>query len=206
MENEWRVLVDEIMNCKKCELHKYRKNAVPGEGSLNSHIIFVGEAPGAQEDEVGRPFVGAAGKLLTELIHGIGLKREEIYITNIVKCRPPGNRDPEDLEIEACSPYLLRQIMLIKPKVIIALGRHSAKYLFTKAGLSWRNMSTMHGKVYDAMILGLRVKLIATYHPAAALYNPNLRSILQDDFVIIGREIRKTLHEDTGRKTLLDYF
>jgi len=144
--------------------------------------------------------------LLTELIHGIGLKREEVYITNIVKCRPPGNRDPEDSEIDACSPYLLRQIMLIKPKVIIALGRHSAKYLFTNAGLSWRNMSTMHGKAYDAVIQGLRVKLIATYHPAAALYNPNLRSILQDDFVIIGREIRKTLHEDTGRKTLLDYF
>jgi len=206
LENEWRVLVDEIMNCRKCELYKYRKNPVPGEGLLNSHIMFVGEAPGAQEDEVGRPFVGAAGKLLTELIHGIGLKREEVYITNIVKCRPPGNRDPEDSEIDACSPYLLRQIMLIKPKVIIALGRHSAKYLFTKAGLSWRNMSTMHGKVYDAVIQGLRVKLIATYHPAAALYNPNLRSILQDDFEIIGREIRKTLREDTGRKTLLDYF
>jgi DNA polymerase len=112
----------EIVGCTKCELHKSRKNAVPGEGPADAKIMFVGEGPGQNEDELGRPFVGAAGRLLTELLESIGLSRSEVFITNIVKCRPPGNRAPRKPEIEACNPYLMSQIRLIKPRIVCALG------------------------------------------------------------------------------------
>jgi uracil-DNA glycosylase family 4 len=211
LENEWERLIEEIMNCRKCPLYKYRKNPVPGEGRRDAEIMFVGEAPGAREDETGRPFVGAAGKLLTELIEGVlGIKRSDVYITNIVKCRPPNNRDPTEEEIAACSPYLLRQIRLIKPKIIVALGRYSAKFLFEKAGIKWRNMRVMHGKIYDAVVEGLKVKIMATYHPAAALYYPKLRPELEYDFKKL-KDLLESLHrgseEGGGRrqKTLFDF-
>ncbi len=201
--SEWDELVEQIKSCTKCELYKYRKNAVPGEGRLNADIMFIGEAPGAQEDEMGRPFVGAAGKLLTQLIESIGLKRSDVYITNVVKCRPPRNRDPTEEEINACSPYLIKQIQLIKPKIIVALGRHAARFLFTNAGLKWRNMSVMHGKFYKVELFGVRVKLMATYHPAAALYYPKLKPELERDFKLLSEECRKL--EDSRRKSILDY-
>lgn len=189
-EELMKELINEILNCKKCPLWRTRTNAVPGEGSLNTDIMFIGEAPGRNEDLQGRPFVGAAGKLLTELISKIGLQRSEVYITNVVKCRPPGNRDPTPEEIKACSPYLDKQIQIIKPKIIITLGRHSTKYILSKANIKVNSITKVHGKVFRLNIYNMHIKVIPTYHPAAALYNPRIRSILENDFVnIIKREI-----------------
>ncbi len=196
---EWNRLVEEIMNCKKCPLHKYRKNPVPGEGSITSPLMFVGEAPGSKEDETGRPFVGAAGKFLTELIEVIGLKRSDVFITNIVKCRPPGNRDPLPEEVNACLPYLIRQIKLIKPKVIVALGRHAARTLYSLAGLKWSSMSRMHGRIRDIEIEGIRIKIVTTYHPAAALYNPRLKDTLIKDFK---ESVTKAIEEVLKKQTI----
>lgn len=203
---EWDKLVNDIMNCRKCGLYRYRKKPVPGEGKLDADIMFIGEAPGAQEDLQGRPFVGPAGKLLTQLLESIGLKREEVYITNIVKCRPPNNRDPEDDEIKACTPYLIKQIQLVKPKIIVALGRYAGRFLFNNAGLKWKNMNTLHGKAYDVVLFGIKIKLLATYHPAAALYYPKLKPKLEKDFMIL-----KSLYEEIilnkkeKKHTLFDY-
>lgn len=207
MENAWRILVEEITNCRKCKLHESRKKPVPGEGNVNSLVVFIGEAPGEKEDESGRPFVGPAGKLLTELIESIGYRREDFYITNIVKCRPPSNRDPEEDEINACLPYLLRQLELIKPKVIIALGRHAARLLFHLSGLKWINMTRNHGEIYYGKIRGLSVKIVPTYHPASALYNPQLKHVLEEDFKnAIKKAIDEELKPSTKPgKTLFDY-
>ncbi len=216
MDNNCRRLEElhkKIINCTKCPLHRTRKNPVPGEGPCHAKLMFVGEAPGGREDELGRPFVGQAGKLLDTLLEMIGIKRSEVFITNVVKCRPPGNRDPTEEEIVACSPYLIEQIKIIRPKIIVALGRHAARFLFTKAGLRWGNMRVMHGKVYDGVIEGVKVKLMATYHPAAALYSPKLRPLLEKDF----QEVLKPLYDKVSReeaegavarkhKTILDFF
>ncbi len=202
----WRALEEEISTCTKCRLSMYRKRAVPGEGNKSSIAVFIGEAPGEKEDEQGRPFVGPAGKLLTELIESIGYRREDFYITNVVKCRPPENRDPEDDEIEACLPHLKRQLELIRPKLIVCLGRHSARTIFKLAGLKWVSMTSQHGKVYSAKILNLDVRVIPTYHPAAALYNPQLRSVLEEDFkAAIKPTLAELLEGKPSRKTLLDY-
>lgn len=205
---EWLRLEKEIETCRRCELHRYRKKPVPGDGDKRSPVIFVGEAPGRDEDEMGKPFVGAAGKLLTQLIESMGYRREEFYITNVVKCRPPGNRDPLEEEIEACLPYLIEQIMLIRPKVIVTLGRHASRTLFNLTGLKWINMSTQHGKIYEAVIKDLRVKIIPTFHPASALYNPGLKKYLELDFRNV---IKKAIEEVKGaqlterRRSLLDF-
>jgi uracil-DNA glycosylase family 4 len=200
--DEWERLEEEIRRCTRCPLHRYRRNPVPGEGKRDAEIMFVGEAPGAREDEEGRPFVGAAGRLLTQLIEEIGLRRSDTYITNIVKCRPPGNRDPREEEIRACLPYLRRQIRLVRPRILVALGRHAARTLFSEAGLEWRSMARQHGIPVEAVIEGVRLILFPTYHPAAALYNPGLRGSLEEDF----RRIKKLLSkEERGPRTLLDY-
>ncbi len=202
--DEWGVLEEEIRRCRRCPLYKFRRNAVPGEGNRNAEVMFVGEAPGAMEDKEGRPFVGAAGKLLTELLEGIGLRRRDVYITNIVKCRPPHNRDPREEEIKACLPYLRRQIKLVEPRVIVALGRHAARTLFSEAGLEWRSMSRQHGVAVEAVVNGERVILFPTYHPAAALYNPGLRGVLEEDF----RRLKNLITAKRSEKprSLLDYF
>lgn len=198
---EYEKLVKEIMTCTKCRLHKYRKNPVPGEGPLNAKVMVVGEAPGKNEDLQGRPFVGAAGQLLTRLLGMAGLKREEVYITNIVKCRPPGNRDPQEDEIEACLPYLIRQIKLIKPRLIIAVGRHAARVLLRLAGHKWSSMSEQHGKVYEGSIAGVKLYIAVTYHPAAALYKPPLRQKLEEDFKgPIAAIVRKVAVEEQAAK------
>lgn len=179
---DYEKLVKEISSCTKCRLHLSRKKAVPGEGTLNPKIMFIGEAPGSKEDESGRPFVGAAGQLLTKLIEGIGLRREDVYITNVVKCRPPNNRDPLDDEIEACLPYLKAQLAIIKPSFIVALGRHAAKTVMSLVNRKFVSMSKEHGTLYEAMLLDKKVKIVITFHPAAALYNPELKKALEDDF------------------------
>ncbi|AEM38009.1 phage SPO1 DNA polymerase-related protein [Pyrolobus fumarii 1A] len=213
-QKEYEKLVKEIVSCTKCPLYKTRKNPVVGEGPLDTKIMFVGEAPGRQEDETGRPFVGAAGKLLTTLIEdALGIKRSEVYITNILKCRPPGNRDPREDEIRACTPYLWRQIRLIEPRVIVALGRFAGRTLFEKAGLVWRSMKAHRGRTYKAVIEGVEVVIIPTYHPAAALYNPTLRTQLESDFrnvirpvvdKVLGRA-RETEKRETKQRTLFDF-
>lgn len=207
-ENEWNRLADEIENCTRCRLHASRRKVVIGEGNKLASVLFVGEAPGEKEDESGRPFVGPAGKLLTELIESVGFKREDFYITNILKCRPPANRDPQEDEIEKCLPYLLMQIKLIKPRIIVALGRHSARTLFKLAGLKWISMSVSHGRVYTAEILGVKVKIIPTYHPASALYNPSLKEDLERDFRDVIRVAIQEITESSQRKqqkSLFDY-
>jgi len=194
------VLIAEIKACTRCPLHATRKNPVPGEGSLDAELMLIGEAPGRWEDEKGRPFVGAAGKLLNKLLGVAGFRREEVYIANVLKCRPPGNRDPRPEEVSACTPFLDRQIEIIGPKVIATLGRHSTRYIFSKAGLRFTRMGDVRGRVYEVELLGLTVTLIPTLHPASALYNPSYRSLLEHDFELIGRAVRGLAGAGAGRE------
>jgi uracil-DNA glycosylase family 4 len=164
----------EVSTCTKCELYHSRRNAVPGEGPVNSDIMFIGEGPGFHENQQGRPFVGAAGKFLEELLADIGLSREEVFITNVVKCRPPENRDPLPEEVETCtSNYLNRQINAINPKVIVTLGRFSMNLLIPNS-----KISQVHGK--PSKIHGRLV--VPMYHPAAALHQGSLRPVIKEDF------------------------
>ena len=193
---------EEVLSCKKCKLWQTRTNPVPGEGNPKAEIMFIGEAPGENEDKEGRPFVGAAGKLLTQLIKDVlGLSREDVFITNLVKCRPPNNRDPEEDEIIACSPYLDRQIDLIMPKIIVTLGRHSTKYIFNKMGENFHSITKVRGKPYVWNYKGKEIIVFPTYHPAAALYNPNLRKTLEEDFKRI-----KSLTNAKSNKYTIEYF
>lgn len=171
--NELKQVAQEVAGCTKCKLYHSRKLAVAGEGPPNAAIMFIGEGPGFHENEQGRPFVGAAGKLLDELLENIHLKRNQVFITNIVKCRPPGNRDPEPDEIQACNDYLERQIQAINPKVIVTLGRYSMGKFLPNAKISLIHGQAMHVK-------GRLV--VAMYHPAAALHQRSLLSVIQDDF------------------------
>lgn len=185
MQPWYQTLEEKIKKCKKCPLHTGRQNPVVGEGSLEAEVMFIGEAPGRWEDIKGKPFVGQAGKLLDSLLQEAGLLRKEVYITNVVKCRPPGNRDPRKAEIEACRPYLDEQIIRIKPKIIVCLGRHSLKEVFRKAGLRPPRITDARGKPVNARVLGIPVIILPTLHPAAALYNPNVKSLLQEDFKLL---------------------
>lgn len=166
-------VADEVVVCQKCPLHHSRKNAVPGSGPASADIMFIGEGPGFHENEQGLPFVGAAGRFLDELLNDIGMRREEVFITNVVKCRPPGNRDPEPEELAACDPYLERQIRAINPKVIVTLGRYSmAKFL------SNVKISQVHGQ--PRLVNGRLI--VPMFHPAAALHQGSLRPVIQADF------------------------
>jgi len=188
-----REIDSEVKACVKCRLWKQRKHAVPGYGDINSAILFVGEAPGRQEDLKGLPFVGAAGKFLDDLLHRIELSREEVYITNIVKCRPPGNRDPTLDEIATCTGlYLARQVQVIRPKFLVMLGRHSANCVLSKAGIKETGITRIHGKVYEVSPFGFPVTAIPMLHPAAALYNVKYKNLLEDDFNILKAQIAKT--------------
>ena len=165
----------EVKICTKCDLHKSRTIAVPGDGSTNTPLLFIGEAPGKQEDLEGRPFVGAAGRLLSQLLSSVGLSREGIYITNIVKCRPPENRPPHTKEIVACSNYLERQMKLIKPKIICPMGNIALRSLLRKD----TSISKAHGQPFPYAESHL---IFPLYHPAAALYVAKLRTVLEEDF------------------------
>jgi uracil-DNA glycosylase family 4 len=169
-------LCEEIASCQRCALSQSRKNAVPGEGPDDADIVFIGEGPGFHEDQQGRPFVGAAGHFLEELLEGIGLRREDVYICNVIKCRPPGNRDPLPEEIEACKPYLDRQIEIISPRMIVTLGRFSMERYFPGA-----KISQIHGQ---ARKIG-GIIYYPMYHPAAALHQPRWRQLVQDDIAKI---------------------
>ena len=175
-------LEKEIKKCKKCPLWRTRTNAVPGEGSTRARIMLVGEAPGREEDRQGRPFVGAAGKILDKLLGAIKLKRKEIFISNILHCRPPHNRNPRAIEIKACTPYLNQQIQIIKPKIICTLGNFATSYILEKFDKTKvKGISKIHGKVFN--IRG--IKIIPLYHPAAAVYNPRMLNVLLKDFKTI---------------------
>ncbi len=173
-EDELKQVAQEVAVCMKCPLHHSRKLAVPGEGPANAEIMFIGEGPGFHENEQGRPFVGAAGKYLEELLAKINLKRSQVFIANVVKCRPPGNRDPMPEELEACRDYLERQIQAINPKVIVTLGRFSMANFMPNA-----KISSVHGQA-------VKVKgrlVVAMYHPAAALHQGSLKPIVEHDFL-----------------------
>lgn len=172
----------EVRVCPQCDLSKSRTKAVPGEGPADAKVMFVGEGPGFHEDQQGRPFVGAAGKFLDELLASAGLQREQVFITNVIKCRPPANRDPYPDEITACAPYLKRQIAVINPQVIVTLGRHSMEWF-----LPGEKISRIHGLPRK---VGGRV-IVPMYHPAAALHQPKYKADIEEDF----RKLPKILKE-----------
>jgi uracil-DNA glycosylase family 4 len=180
--SELEALAVEVAKCTRCLLHRGRTKAVPGEGPSDADIMFIGEAPGFHEDQQGRPFVGAAGNFLDELLEMIGLSRREVYIANVIKCRPPGNRDPLPEEIEACKPFLDRQIELIEPKLVVTLGRFSMARAFPKT-----RISRIHGQ--PRKIGG--VIYYPMYHPAAALHQPSLRRTVEEDMLQIPELLRQ---------------
>lgn len=170
--SELTELHEEIAKCQSCILSEARKNPVPGEGPEKAQLVFIGEGPGFHEDQQGRPFVGAAGHFLEELLDDIGLTREDVYICNVIKCRPPGNRDPLPEEIEACKPFLDKQIEIISPQMIVTLGRFSMERYFQGA-----KISQIHGQ--PRRIGG--IIYYPMYHPAAALHQPKWRQVVKDD-------------------------
>ena len=175
-------LESKIRVCKLCELWKTRTNPVIGEGSISTGIMFIGEAPGYYEDLQGRPFVGKAGRILDELLRSVALERADVYITNVLKCRPPGNRNPKPEEIVACAPYLDSQLAIIEPEVIVTLGSFSLSYIFHKFGLKPDKISKIHGKVFTVSTISGVKRIISLYHPAVATYNPGMKEVLKEDF------------------------
>ena len=179
---------EQVSGCTRCRLSQGRTQVVFGVGNPHADLMFVGEAPGFHEDKQGVPFVGQAGKLLDKLLGGIGLERPEVYIANVLKCRPPGNRDPQPDEIESCEPHLFRQIELIQPRVVATLGNFATKLLSGKPS----GITRVHGQEQEVTLGGNRVLLYPLYHPAAALYTPAMLNVLQEDFrripELMGRE------------------
>ncbi len=179
---------NEIKTCTKCPLNKTRKLPVPGEGSVDTKIIFIGLGPGYHENLQGRPFVGSAGKFLNELLKLSRLRREGVYITNIIKCYLPNNKPTEE-EIKACTPHLNRQIEIIKPRIIITLGNIATTYILQEFGFKPESMFKIHGKIFQVSNLLLQAKIIPMYHPASALYNPGMKEILKKDWEHLKRSI-----------------
>jgi uracil-DNA glycosylase len=171
-------LGEQVSACTRCRLAQTRTQVVFGVGNPHADLMFVGEAPGFHEDKQGLPFVGQAGKLLDKLLAGIGLDRSKVYIANVLKCRPPGNRDPQPDEIESCEPHLFRQIELIEPKVVATLGNFATKLLSGKP----TGITRVHGVEQETTVGGSSVLLYPLYHPAAALYTPKMLEVLQQDF------------------------
>ncbi len=169
---------DVVAGCTRCALAETRTQVVFGAGAPEADLMFVGEAPGFHEDKQGVPFVGAAGQLLGKLLAGIGLTRDDVYIANVLKCRPPGNRDPLPEEIEACEGHLFRQIGLIRPTVVATLGNFATKLLSGKP----TGITQVHGQEQEVVLGGARVLLYPLFHPAAALYTPRMLSVLETDF------------------------
>lgn len=186
-ESELQLIADEIVARDICpELRANSTQLVFGDGNPNAEVVFIGEAPGKSEDEQGKPFIGAAGKFLNEMLDSISMNRADIYITNIVKYRPLKNRDPLPEEKEAFWPYLVRQLNVIKPKLVVTLGRHSMEYFLPN-----KKISAIHGKSEEVDINGHIQLVMPLYHPAAALYNGGMRQLLKDDFALIPGIIKK---------------
>jgi uracil-DNA glycosylase len=186
---ELSAFAEAVSGCTRCPLAQGRTQVVFGSGDPNADLMFVGEAPGFHEDKQGLPFVGAAGKLLDQLLAGIGLTRGQVYVCNVLKCRPPGNRDPMPNEIEACEGHLWRQVELIRPRVVATLGNFATKLLSGKP----TGITRVHGQDQETKLGGRRVLLYPIYHPAAALYTPRMLEVLHSDFrripELLGREL-----------------
>ena len=180
-EEELKSIKEKIKACRKCSLWKTRNLPVPGEGNPNARIMLIGLGPGRKEDRQGRPFVGAAGKFLNELLSLVGLKREKVFIGNVMKCFLPNNIATEE-QIKACTPYLDKQIDIIKPKIIITLGNVATSYILQKFGFKPQSISRVRGKVFRVSNLFYQLKIIPMYHPAAALYNPRMKEVLREDW------------------------
>jgi DNA polymerase len=183
------LLKDEASACTRCRLSEGRTQVVFGVGNPDAELMFVGEAPGFHEDKQGYPFVGQAGKLLDKLLAGIGLTRSDVYIANVLKCRPPGNRDPQPDEIELCEGYLFRQIEAIEPKLVATLGNFATKLLSGKQ----LGITRVHGQEQEVTLGGRQVLLYPLYHPAAALYTPRMLQVLEEDFARIPSLISRVL-------------
>jgi len=181
-EEVLKEVAEQAAECTRCKLHFSRKRAVPGSGDPHTSIMFIGEGPGFHENQQGLPFVGAAGNFLDELLGEAGLKREDVFITNVVKCRPPGNRDPQTEELEACKPYLERQIAAINPDVIVTLGRISMGYFINNG-----KISSIHGRSFWSS----GRMIVPMYHPAAALHQPSLREVVKGDFAELSDLVAK---------------
>ena len=176
----------QIMKCRRCPLWEGATHGVPGEGSTCARVMFIGEAPGEQEDSLGRPFVGRAGKVLDSLLAGTGLSRDAVFIANIVKHRPPGNRDPQPGEVVACTPWLEQQINAIQPLLLVPLGRHATRYVLGRIGVEFVKITDISGTVFEGEPFGFPQKIIPALHPAATLHNPRSREHLEEDFRRIG--------------------
>ena len=186
---ELEVLSRQVAGCTRCRLHEGRTQVVFGNGNPEADLMFVGEAPGFHEDKQGLPFVGQAGKLLDKLLAGIGLTRADVFVCNVLKCRPPGNRDPVPDEKEACEPYLFRQVELIRPKVVATLGNHATKQLSGKE----TGITRVHGQEQRLKVGSLDVVLYPLYHPAAALYTPAMLTVLEEDFARLPELLGRTI-------------
>ena len=189
---QMKILSNTILHCSKCILSKTRKNVVIGSGAIPSQILFIGEAPGSQENLQGIPFVGRAGKFFEILLNSINLERNDVYVTNILKCRPPKNRNPKFSEINHCTPYLEKQIDIIKPEILAPMGNFAARYCCKKYHIPIQNISSLHGKKFSISTKSFSGILIPLYHPAAAVYNPNLKDIMIQDF----QQIKNQLSQD----------
>ena len=183
MRTSWPLLMEEISTCERCRLCQTRTNVVPGEGNPQAKLMFIGEGPGRDEDLQGRPFVGRSGELLTRMIRGIGMEREQVYICNVVKCRPPQNRNPEPDEAAACLNYLRAQVALVRPRVVVLLGKIACRYALQQEVSVMRE----HGTWFERK----GVWFIPTYHPSALLRNPALKRDSWDDFQKIREKLRE---------------
>jgi len=178
-------LRDRAQSCKRCALWESRTNAVVGSGSLDAEIVLVGEAPGRTEDESGLPFVGRAGKLLDKALGKAGLSRGDVFIMNVVKCRPPNNRRPKKVEMRSCMPYLVEQLEIIGPRVVAPMGNSPLNYFFQRFGLGREVIGSVHGKAYQVDTKWGGVTLFPLYHPAAAIYNRKLTETLEKDMKLL---------------------
>ena len=177
----------EVLACRRCGLHEGRKNPVVGVGDLDSPLVLVGEAPGRKEDELGKPFVGSAGKILDSMLKGAGLERSRLFITNVVKCHPPKNRRPLSKEVRACTEHLEALLGIISPRVIAPMGNSSTSYILGRYGLERSSIGEVHGRSLEAQAPWGRIVIFPLYHPAAVLYNRSLEGELKRDFASLKR-------------------
>jgi DNA polymerase len=195
-----RKMIDElnsqISECTRCPLYKYKTNYVPGEGDPYSRILFIGEAPGKEEDKQGKPFVGKAGQVLNENIKNIlNMDRSNVYITNVVKCRPPENREPKEEEIKACSIWLEKQLEIIQPEIIVTLGHYSTKWIFNYFKLKFSSITKLRGRIFKVNKWGKNITIIPTLHPASTLYHKEWKGYFDQDFKTIKEILNKDKRE-----------
>lgn len=186
-DKKLKEIKQKVLACQKCSLFQTRKYPVIGQGNHQAELMFIGEAPGRQEDKTGVPFCGPAGHILDELLNSVKIKREDVYITNILKCRPPNNRDPQEKEVKECSVFLEKQIKVIQPQIICSLGRHAMIFLMNRfmPKKEIDSISRIHGQVFDINIFSQKIKFIPLYHPAVAIYNSNMKDFLKKDIKTI---------------------